>query len=113
MRVAVCGRLSLGGVRMRGTAVAERLGWDVVDLKKSGFLRPIRRRDAIVLVKHDLGKAARVRRACDRLVWDPLDAWQAAEPGADPAAWWARRLREIAPDDVLATSPACVEVVEA
>src|SRR5262245_48875943 len=112
MRIAVCGRFSLGGVKMRGSAVAERLGWDVLDVKRVGRLRPLRRYDAIVLVKHDLGKAPRLRRACDRLVYDPLDAWQSTEPDADPDAWWGARLFEIEPDDVLATSPSCAQAIE-
>jgi hypothetical protein len=111
VRVAIAGRDSLGGVKMRGVAVAERLGWDWIDVKRLSPFLPLRRRDVVVLVKHSLGKAARLRRSCDRLVYDPLDAWQSTEPGAEPLDWWRRAVREVAPDDLVVTTPSAAALV--
>lgn len=102
----------MGGFILRGEHVAERLGWDVIELDRE---RPTidGHYDAIVLIKYDLGHAGLLRKHCDRLVWDPIDAFTQWGPASDACAFWTWAESRIPFDTIIATSPACEVVMRA
>jgi len=110
--IAFTGRRALGGVKMRGVAVADKLGVPFVDLSElSG------RYDTLVLVKYwthgkDSDYAKISRRSCTRLVFDPLDVFSGTKPDAEPSLFWSWCWNRLHFDDLIATSPACAETME-
>lgn len=106
MRVAVAGKRGMGGFILRGMHVAERMGWDVIELdrerpKVDGLY------DAIVLVKYDLGHAALLREHCELFVWDPLDAFTQWGPKMEAVDFWREASLRVPADVLVATSPSC------
>lgn len=107
--IAFTGRRALGGVKMRGVAVADKLGVPFVDLSElSG------RYDTLVLVKywthgrdHDYSKV--LRRSCERLIFDPLDVFSSTKPLAEPSEFWRWCWKRLQFNDLIATSPACAD----
>jgi hypothetical protein len=114
MKLIVTGRKALGGVRMRGVAVAEKLGVPFIDLKD---LETSGKHDTILLVKYWHSKhadySAIIRRHCDRLVYDPLDVFSSTKPKADAIIFWNWVFGKVRPDEMIATSPACAETMRA
>ena len=108
-RVAFVGRSGLGGVQMRGRAVARQLGVPFVDLRD---ISRSPRFDVIVLVKYWGTVAKTIRSKCNTLVFDPLDCFTQLGPNDTPESFW-KRTRQIANwDHILATSPACRETMK-
>ncbi len=103
--LAFCGLPGLGGTVMRGVSVAKRLGVPFFDVRKA-----IPKCQTLVLVKYPHGNATNVRNACDRFVWDSLDSfskWKSFE-NSPPLFWqWTREL--LGYDEIIGTSPACVD----
>lgn len=120
MKIAFTGRPSLGGVRMRGVDVAEKLGVEFIDVRK---LRPSYRFDVLILVKYWVepitirGKKQinLARQCCDRLIYDPLDPWSSWEEYKSfvPKKFWKWVYHHLQPDDIIATSPACEKTMKA
>jgi Protein of unknown function (DUF616)/Glycosyl transferase family 2 len=106
-RFAVAGDPGLGAVRMRGESLARHLGCELLG---PGAVAGTSRRDTIVLVKKGAG-AAKARERCDHLVYDPLDAFCDDPLDTDAADFWRERHRELAFDDIIATSPACLAIM--
>jgi hypothetical protein len=114
-RFAVVGTWTWGAVRMRGEALARHLACTMIGSDQIGEISHC---EAIVAVKNDLGGTPigiRIRDRCDRLVYDPLDAFCDVDVTAndDPIAYWRARYRELAFDDIIATSPACRDIMRA
>lgn len=110
MKVAFVGRPKLGGVKMRGVAVARELGVPFIDSRE---IRASDRWDALVLVKYWDEHAATLRAACERLIFDPLDCWMQTKPYANPEAFWNWTWKQLRFDAIIGTSPACIETMEA
>lgn len=110
MKVAFTGRKALGGVRMRAVSVAKRLGVPFVDLSELEG-----RYDCLIVVKYWDGKggdyAKTIRKSCDRLIYDPLDVFSQKKPDADPSKFWHWTWHQLHFDDLIGTSPACVETM--
>mgnify|MGYP000665185715 CR=1 FL=1 len=103
IELAFTGQGNLGGVRMRGVAVAEALGVPFIELKKLHKSGPI---GTLVLVKAHAKYARLIRQSCGRLVYDPLDAWyQAAREHDSPETFWRWTHQQLAFDEIIATSP--------
>jgi hypothetical protein len=109
MRVAVMGPRGYGSWRIRGGPLAAANDWDVLDVS-----RPVPRHyDVIWLVKRRLGRPlpGNLRQSCDRLILDPLDYW-ASPSSVDPVKCWRQLWHQIPFDDLIATSPACQQVMQ-
>lgn len=104
MRVAIVGNGRLGGVKMRGVAVANACGFDFIDLKD---VRQAGHYDTVVLVKYWADKAKLIRKMCDRLIFDPLDCFSSLGPHQAAETFWPATRRELGYDDIIATSNAC------
>lgn len=102
MRVGVIGPTTYPSFRIRGAPLAAAHGWETLDVSQ-----PIPGRfDVLWLVKRRPGADLEaVRRACDRLIVDPLD-WWSSPPTADYVTWWNALYNEIIFDEVVVTSPA-------
>ncbi len=107
--VAFAGVPTLGGVKMRGVAVARALGVPFFDLDE---LRAVDRVRTLVLVKYHSRHARLIRQKCERLVYDPLDAWSNTRyHDAQATEFWKWTLKELHFDEIIATSPACAETM--
>lgn len=107
MKIAFAGRAGLGGFLMRGESVAKVLGADIIPLPTQ---RISKHYDVIVLVKYAVGCETLLRNACDRFIFDGLDGWS-DKPNATPEDLWRWRYKHLKFDDILATSPACLETM--
>ena len=104
----VIGHPNYGGTKMRGNHVAKLLNSKVAAPDKLGGIQP---RDIIYYIK-DGGCPAMIRRkAKKRLIWDPLDCFYGRSLRTGPARYWLAKYGELKFDDILATSPACYEVM--
>jgi hypothetical protein len=102
-RFGVAGARTSGAVRMRGETLARHLS---CRLTGPDQVREMARKATIVAVKGNFGGRL-IRDRCDRLVYDPLDAFDEVETNLDPGDFWLARHRELAFDDIVATSEAC------
>ena len=112
MKIAFTGRSSLGGVQMRGMAVAEELGVEFIDVRK---LKPFHRFDVLVLVKYFSDSQTQLlRRCCDRLIYDVLDPWSSwkIHDKDVPKRFWSWVCHHLRLDDLIATSPACAKTMK-
>jgi hypothetical protein len=105
--IAVVGSESFGGVRMRGRLLAEHLACKLI--APQGVER-MARRDTIIAVKGGFCPKT-VRARCDRLIFDPLDVFAGSNSHSDPASYWRSAYKQLRFDDILATSPACYDVM--
>lgn len=103
---AITGRKGLGGVQMRGVAVAKAMGVPFLPVEDIANYRV----DTLLLVKYDRG-AERVRSACERLIWDPLDVFSATNPDCDPSRYWSAEHQRLRFDAIVATSDACARTM--
>ena len=107
--VAFTGMPNMGGVQMRGVAVARALGAPFYDLRD---LSRIDKVGTLILVKYHTRHAGLIRQKCDRLIYDPLDAWPRTRyHDAHPSAFWRWTQQELNVDEIIATSPACAETM--
>lgn len=86
---------------MRAAPVAKAIDAPLIHPEKfsdSGFW------DTIVVTKY-WPKGIDLRARCDRLVWDPLDAWESTKPDASPANFWRWCHGQLRFDTIIATSP--------
>jgi len=104
MKIAFTGK-NIGGVRMRGVDVAERLGVPFININK---LKLSDRFNTLVLVKY-WDDPLLLRRCCDQLIFDPLDCWSSTKPNAKPCDFWQWTRKLLQFDEIIATSPACLE----
>jgi hypothetical protein len=113
MRICFTGRRGLGGVTMRGVQVAKMLGVPFLDLKRE-FLATRERWDTVVLVKYHDGQGAEIRSRADRLIYDPLDCWSSLQEwkNLDAQRFWKWTRSQLGYDDILATTPACLQVMK-
>lgn len=111
--ITFVGHKSLGGARMRGRDVAERLqqrgydtqfyAWDELPSGKLG---------TVVIVKYWTPQIVELRKRCRLLIGDPLDCFSQTKPNAEPADFWRWYYKEVRPDIILSTSPACSETMQ-
>lgn len=94
---------------MRGQDVARVNGWPFYSVEQ---LPAGERFEALILCKYDAGFAKSLRKACDRLIFDPLDCWMSEKPNAAPDDFWQWKYDRLKFDDILATSPACAETMQ-
>jgi hypothetical protein len=107
--VAFTGMPNMGGVQMRGVAVARALGVPFYDLRD---LSRIDKVGTLILVKYHARYAQLIRQKCDCLIYDPLDSWPRTRyHDAHPSAFWSWTQRELNFDEIIATSPACAEMM--
>ena len=110
IELAFVGQRSLGGVQMRGVAVADALGvpfFDLKDLRKADKIR------TLILVKGHGRYAKDIRHSCERLIYDPLDAWFLSGREHDlPDVFWRWTHAQLAFDEIIATTPACAATMQ-
>lgn len=105
MRIAIAFSGSDAVQKLRVEPLARHLDCPVIDLA-DGFKD---RFDTLILVKKPHGNFEAIRKACDRLIWDPLDCWAHGEgrKSQDVPAFWKKKVAESGCDELIATSPAC------
>lgn len=110
MRIAVACGGSTGVHKLRAEPLAKHLGCPLFDTSQ-----PITGRfDTIILIKRPLGEVSSIRKACERLIWDPLDCWRHTRKNLiDPARYWQMECESVRPDELIATSPACLGTMQA
>jgi hypothetical protein len=101
---AFCGLPKIGGVRMRAETVASQLGAPFFDCRKH-----IPKCRTLVLVKYDGECSTAIRAACERLIFDPLDVFSSWNKIDNPTLFWQWTRKRIRFDELIGTSPACVE----
>lgn len=104
---AIVGDCRFGGVQMRGRALARH--WAIPLLSPREALS-MPHTGTIIAVKCGTA-ASSLRQKCDRLIYDPLDDFVDSPPSTEPAEYWRSKYRQLAFDDILATSPACYETM--
>lgn len=103
----VVGHPNYGGTKMRGALLARHLKTKLVHPSKVGGLQ---RRDIVYYIKDGAcGKA--IRRTAHRLIYDPLDVFYRTRHTREPTDYWQAQHHEIQFDDIIATSPACFELM--
>ncbi len=107
--LAVVGDGSFGGVQIRGRVLAKHLGCKLIAPRQ---VPGMARRKTIIAIKRGFDPRA-IREKCERLVYDPLDAFFDSHVGVDPVEYWRAKYRELKFDEIIATSPACYEVMRA
>lgn len=105
----VVGDPRFGGVQMRGRALAKHLG--ILLLTPPAALA-MPHTGTIIAIKCGAAASA-LRQKCDRLIYDPLDDFADLQKDVAPTEYWRTKHRELAFDDILATSPACYETMRA
>lgn len=108
MKVAVIGDPSFGGVQLRGVQLAERMDWDFLPLASLEH-QPVPSYDVGIVVKYHEGFASQIAGLCRRIVLDPLDNW--AQADVCPLRHFARDNHRLRFDAIIATSPACEQVM--
>ena len=107
--LAFVGRKYLGGVKMRGVEVAQKMGVPFIDNKK---LDPWGKKfDTIILVKYwinDQKWLQTLRNRCHTLIYDPLDSWTQTRPHYKATAFWKWTQKILKWDRIVATSGSCV-----
>jgi hypothetical protein len=106
--VAVVGSRPFAGVKMRGHVLAKHLGCHVISPEQLAGLPHC---NTIIAIKSC--NPALVRAKCDRLIYDPLDAFCFSRREVDCTEYWRSKYQELPFDDILATSPACLETMRA
>lgn len=96
-----------GGSRLRGLALARHLDCKIL---KPNQVAGMANRETIIAVKR--GFPCSIREKCERLIFDPLDSFFAT-PDVDPEKYWSELWNDYRFDAVIATSPACAEVMRA
>lgn len=109
MRVAVIGDPAYGGVQLRGVQLAERMGWDFIPVLDVEGRRGSRY-DVGIVVKYPFGVGKLIHQLCDRVVFDPLDNWN--QDDVCPLRHFAPDTYLFRFDAIIATSPACEQVMQ-
>lgn len=111
MKIAVAGPSGYASFKIRAATLAAVNGWDLIDCRRP----PPQRYDTIWLVKRHLsqspGDLQVIRKACDRLVVDPLDWVASPSRIKDVERLWSDLAAGIGVDDWIATSPACAKTM--
>jgi glycosyltransferase involved in cell wall biosynthesis len=105
--IAIVGYPRYGGVKMRGLPLAKHLDCDFV---AAGQVRGMDRRNTVIAIKSGFCPNT-LRQKCDRLIYDPLDCFFASRASDDPIEYWRSIYRQMKFDDIIATSPACCDVM--
>src|SRR5262249_54627580 len=92
---------------MRGQLLARELGCKLI---KPSQVPGIARRGTVIAIKNGWS-AKPLRDCCERLVFDPLDSFYADGGVIDPVEYWRSAYNRLRFDDIIATSPACREVM--
>lgn len=106
--IALVGNLQYGSVRMRGEPLARHLAAKIFPPSE---VEKMPRHEVIIAIK-DGFPGGLVRSRCERLIYDPLDAFCNVPPNADPVDFWRRKYDELHFDEILATSPACRDIMQ-
>ncbi|HUG69925.1 MAG TPA: glycosyltransferase domain-containing protein [Pirellulaceae bacterium] len=105
--IAIVGVPSYGGVKMRGNVLSRYLSCKLITPRQ---VQGMGRRDSIVAVKNGFCTTT-IRHKCDRLIYDPLDDFCSSRMHGSPMEYWRSRFRELTFDEIIATSPACHDVM--
>ncbi len=103
----VIGNSRLGSVRMRGGPIANYHGCEI----SAAVDEDLRSKCEVIFAVKNVANPARVRKNCDRLVYDPLDVFSSDSNGAGAIDYWRQKYRQLRFDDILATSPACYSLM--
>ena len=108
MKNGVIGWKRSGAVRLRGGAYIRAFGAEHIDPRRQKITGHY---DVLIAVKQGCPNEA--RRYCDRLIFDPLDCWNGDHDRfPDPAAFWRRWHASLQFDDIVSTSPSCLETMQ-
>lgn len=111
--IAFVGHKNLGGARMRGRDVAERLQQQGYDARFYSWEElPAGNLDTVVVIKYWTPQIIELRKHCRLLIGDPLDCFSQTKPNAEPTDFWRWYCKQVNPDIILSTSPACSETME-
>ncbi|QDT27613.1 Glycosyl transferase family 2 [Gimesia panareensis] len=106
---AVVGDRTFGGVEMRGSALSEYLACKLIAPRQ---VPSMVRRKTIISIKDGFCPAT-IRGKCDRLIYDPLDVFCSTKTDIAPVDYWRSQYQRHQFDELIATSPACYEVMRA
>lgn len=110
LSIAVAGPLDYGTFNLRGLPIHEKLDTDLLNIRHP----PAKNYDVIILVKRVLDSgfspSPEYRKKAGKLIFDPLDYWNSKEKTL-ASRFWGRTFKQIQPDIVLATSPACLKAM--
>ncbi|QDT91635.1 glycosyltransferase domain-containing protein [Gimesia algae] len=104
---AVVGDSAFGGVEMRGRVLSNYLSCKLVTPKQ---IQRMARRKTIITIKDGFCPTT-IREKCDRLIYDPLDVFCSTSTDVAPVDYWQSQFQKIKFDELIATSPACHEVM--
>ncbi len=104
---AVVGDRAFGGVDMRGLVLSKYLSCKLVTPKQT---QRMARRKTIITIKDGFSPTI-IREKCDRLIYDPLDVFCSIGTDVAPVNYWRSQFQRHNFDDLIATSPACYEVM--
>jgi len=107
MKIAVLGWPGFGAVQMRGMTLCRQFGWEFIDSQSAFSQRA--KWDTIIAIKRHFPNE--IRRQCRRLIYDPVDCWAPLDQSI-PSVYWKERHKELCYDEILATSPSCLQVMK-
>ncbi len=105
MSIGIFGDARLGSVKMRGETLADHYQVPLLNSMSPG---PMPHRDVAIVVKDGVPA---LRNAAGRLIYDPLDVFWDTPHDLTPREFWRRKYDQLHFDDIIATSPACEEVM--
>lgn len=106
---AVVGDRVFGGVDMRGRVLSQYLSCKLVTPQQ---IQKMSRRKTIITIKDGFCPQT-IREKCDRLIYDPLDVFCSTSTDIAPVDYWRSQYQRLKFDELIATSPACYEVMRA
>lgn len=106
---AVVGDQRFGGVRMRGRSLSKQLQGKLYTPLQ---VQDLAHHSTIVAIKNIVSPKL-IRQKCDRLIYDPLDDFFTLRINVDPVKYWRSRYQELRFDEIIASSPACYDVMRA
>lgn len=106
LSIGIAGPPDYGTFNLRGLPLCEELDAELINIRHP----PLKNYDVIIIVKRALERgfspSKEYRKKAGKLIFDPLDYWSSKER-LDAFKFWNRTFKQIEPDIVLATSPAC------
>ncbi len=102
--LAIVGHRGLGSVQMRGRTLEQHFQSRFVHSSDVDAMDHV---ETVIATKNGFcGKTLRQR--CDRLIYDPLDAFVDCGTIKDPVQYWRTQYNTMKFDDIIATSPAAM-----